>query len=227
MRNLITGRFLSLPKVFRDCLVCKKEFIIAGPAMARRIHTTKFCSQKCHYKYGHTIEAKKKIRIGTAGIWLGRKHSEETKKKISMFYKKKFSDPTKNPNWKGGKSKCLKCGKQLVAYGVKLCRMHALHEVFSNKQRITSIEKKVYEELKIRGLLFEKQKVINGKFLVDAYIPKLNLVIECDGDYWHSLDRVKKKDKAENAYLTKCGFNLLRLSEKEINNGSYKERLVS
>ena len=33
-----------------------------------------------------------------------------------------------------------------------------------------------------------------------------------------------KKDKAENAYLTKCGFNLLRLSEEEINNGSFKEK---
>ena len=35
-----------------------------------------------------------------------------------------------------------------------------------------------------------------------------------------------KKDKAENAYLTKCGYNLLRLSEKEINDGSFKERMV-
>jgi len=54
----------------------------------------------------------------------------------------------------------------------------------------------------------------------------LNLVIEADGSYWHSLDRVQKKDKAENAYLLKCGFNLLRFSEQEIKNGSFKERLV-
>ena len=89
----------------------------------------------------------------------------------------------------------------------------------------TSIEKKVYEELRLRRLLFETQKIVNGKFLVDAYIPSLNLIIECDGDYWHSLERVKKKDKAENAYLIKCGFNLLRLSETEINNENFKNRL--
>jgi len=82
----------------------------------------------------------------------------------------------------------------------------------------TSIEKKVYDELKRRGILFEAQKLINGKFLVDAYIPSLNLVIEADGDYWHDLDRVKKRDKAKNAYLKKCGFGLLRLSEADINN---------
>ena len=89
----------------------------------------------------------------------------------------------------------------------------------------TSIEKKLYDELKRRGILFETQKLINGKFLVDAYIPSLNLIIEADGNYWHSLDRVVKKDKAENAYLKKCGYNLIRMSETEINNNSFKGRL--
>ena len=89
----------------------------------------------------------------------------------------------------------------------------------------TSIEKKVYEELKSRGVLFETQKLINKKFLVDTFIPSLNLIIECDGDYWHGLERVQRKDKSENAYLLKCGFSVLRLSELEINNGSFKKRL--
>ena len=66
----------------------------------------------------------------------------------------------------------------------------------------------------------------NGKFLVDVYIPSLNLIIEADGDYWHSLDRVIKKDKAENAYLKKCGYNFLRLSEMEINNTDFGERIT-
>lgn len=89
----------------------------------------------------------------------------------------------------------------------------------------TSIERKLYMELTSRGLLFETQKIINGKFIVDAYIPSLNLIIEADGNYWHSLERVVKKDRAENAYLTKCGYNLLRLSEAEINSGAFKEKI--
>ena len=80
----------------------------------------------------------------------------------------------------------------------------------------TSIEKKVYEELERRKILFESQKTINNKFIVDVYIPSLNLIIECDGDYWHSLEKTVKKDKSENAYLKKCGYNLLRWSEKDI-----------
>jgi len=89
----------------------------------------------------------------------------------------------------------------------------------------TSIEKKLYEELKNRGILFEKQRLINGKFLVDAYIPSLNLVIEADGDYWHSLNRVKKHDKAKNAYLTKCGYSLLRITGTEIRDDTFKLKL--
>ena len=95
-----------------------------------------------------------------------------------------------------------------------------------NSNGPNSIERILYEELKARGFLFEIQKLINGRFLVDAYIPSLNLVIEADGDYWHSLEKNKIRDKRKNAYLKACGYNLLRLTETEINNGSFKERLV-
>ena len=94
-----------------------------------------------------------------------------------------------------------------------------------NSRSPTSIEKKVYDELKSRGLLFEKQKLIEGIFVVDAYIPSLNLVIEADGDYWHSLPEAIGRDKSRNAYLAKCGYNLLRLTETEINDGSFRRKI--
>lgn len=101
-----------------------------------------------------------------------------------------------------------------------------------NSKEPTSIEKKVYNELKSRHLLFETQSLINGKFLVDAYIPSLNLIIEADGCYWHGCDKCgfpkkNNRDKAKNAYLLKLGYNLIRLPEHEINDGSFKERLVN
>jgi very-short-patch-repair endonuclease len=46
-----------------------------------------------------------------------------------------------------------------------------------------------------------------------------------DGDYWHSLSKNMGRDRTKNAYLIKCGYNMLRLSETEINNGSFKNRL--
>lgn len=131
----------------------------------------------------------------------GRKLSNETKKKISNFQ-------IKNPRSK-------EYYKKIGLTGARVLYL----------RQPTSIEKKLYEELKKLGLLFETQKLINGRFVVDAYIPSLNLVIEADGNYWHNLPKIKGKDKAENAYLTKCGYNLLRLSETEINNTNFGERI--
>lgn len=128
-------------------------------------------------------------------------------------------------NWKGGKPKCAECGRQLASYSATLCNMHSLQKQFKDFKQFTSIEKMVYQELRERGLLFEKQKLINGKFIVDAYIPSLNLIIEADGNYWHSLDKTRRKDKAENAYLKKCGYKLLRLTEEEIKDGSFKIKM--
>lgn len=172
-------------------------------------------------------ETKKLISKKLKGI----KRSEETKKKMSKGQKgkiftketrKKMSETHKKINsgwWFKGKKKSPEHRKKLKEYALRgLLSQQRMKEP-------TSIENKLYKELKRRGLLFETQKLINGRFLVDAYIPSLNLVIEADGDYWHNLERVQKKDKAENAYLTKCGYKLLRLPEHEINDGSFKEKL--
>ena len=193
----------------------------------------------------------KKTREKISKALKGRKLSDEHKRNISSACKgriggmlnKKVSSKTKRKMSEAHKGKkCYWYGKKMTLaqkkvlsdthLGYKQFKEHklkrniSLSKFFKSKEP-TSIEKKVYDELKARHLLFETQKLINGRFLVDAYIPSLNLIIEADGDYWHSLDRVVKKDKAENAYLTKCGYNLLRLSETEINNGSFKERMVN
>ena len=146
----------------------------------------------------HTKETKRKMREKKLNM------SEETKRKLSEYQKK-------NPRSKDYYRKIGLLGIEKMA----------------TMKGPTSIEKKVYDELKARGLLFERQKLINGKFIVDAYIPSLNLIIEADGDYWHSLPKQIKRDKSKDAYLKKCGFNLLRMTGTEINNNSFKEKLSS
>ena len=111
--------------------------------------------------------------------------------------------------------------------GDKDGRMLKARIVAQNMKGPTSIEVKLYKFLKSQKIAFIPQKLINNKFLVDAFVLDKNLVIEADGDYWHGLDKVKKRDKSKNAYLTKCGFNMLRLSEREIHNGLYKSKVMS
>lgn len=192
-----------------------------------------------HYKKNGT-ENLKGVRPQTSKTLIGHSVSEQTRKKIGA--KAKLRTGEKNANWTGGKPKCIDCGKEIF-YTNNRCfncyskinskRLIKRNKLVPKEKRIevaimgrkalgemkgpTSIEKKVYDELKQRGILFETQKLINGKFLVDAYIPSLNLIIECDGEYWHSFEASKKKDKAENAYLKACGYQLVRWNGKDIN----------
>jgi very-short-patch-repair endonuclease len=53
-----------------------------------------------------------------------------------------------------------------------------------------------------------------------------NLVIECDGEYWH--DRkpgAKAKDARKDAYLLSKGYSILRLPEIEIKSGNFNALL--
>lgn len=139
-------------------------------------------------------------------------------------------------HWKGGKPNCQICGKKLSTYTsikCKSCNDNSLEM----KERLlkgrikqqtidtpTSIEKILYDYLKLKKIKFVPQKRIEF-YLVDAYIPSLNLVIEADGDYWHALPETKWRDKSKNTYLKNRGYNLIRLSEIELLNGEFKQRL--
>ena len=157
-----------------------------------------------------------KIFSGTQGGF--KKGNIPWNKGLPREQQPRFGKPGWNKGMKGYTNNgSIKRGENNLA--IKACLK------LQNSKEPTSIEKIVYNELKKREIIFEKQKLINNKFVVDIYIPSINLIIECDGNYWHSRERTIKKDKAENAYLTTCGFNLLRFPEHEINNYSFKERL--
>lgn len=164
----------------------------------------------------------KKLDNRIAQPWLGKKRSEETKKKLSRIHKESGHAPPKDLRTRGKKHHNY--GKPILAK--RYLRKGAL----KSRQKLslrnpTNLEKIVTLYLKSKKINYKFQYLINNKFLVDFYLPEDNLIVEADGDYWHNLDRVKKKDKAENAYLAKCGFNMLRLKEEEILNGSFERRL--
>ena len=66
---------------------------------------------------------------------------------------------------------------------------------------------------------FEKEKYFSGLGgFVDFYVPKYNIVIECDGAYWHGLPGAKERDERRDKFLLGVGINVLRLPEENINN---------
>lgn len=50
---------------------------------------------------------------------------------------------------------------------------------------------------------------------LDIWFPKLNKAIECNGTYWHSLEKAIVRDKIKQQLCKKQGINLLVVPEKE------------
>ena len=53
--------------------------------------------------------------------------------------------------------------------------------------------------------------------IVDFFCSAAQLVIECDGNYWHSLPEVIIRDARKDRLLAAQGIFMLRLSETDIN----------
>ena len=196
------------------CIVCGKEFIKKKYYKGKSV---RYCSRRCFVK---DIKNNKSY-VNYWKLMKGKsiKNSGQFKKRDKPWNKMDRENPI---------IECAcGCGGKLRKYDNKWRERKLLlghHPKYNGSY--TSIEKKVYEELKKRGLLFETQKAVGNRFIVDAYIPKFNLVVEADGNYWHSLPKVKKRDKVKNAYLEEHGYNLLRLTGTEIRNGQFKKKIM-
>jgi len=85
-------------------------------------------------------------------------------------------------------------------------------------RRETDIEKIMEDWLKENGFDYQKQVSLCGITVVDFLI-KPNIVIYCDGDYWHGQPLTKKKDYFQNRTLRENGYRVIRLLGSEIKKG--------
>lgn len=79
----------------------------------------------------------------------------------------------------------------------------------------TSIELAMYDALDQLGIVYESQAVVGG-YRVDAYISHLLLVLEADGEYWHSLPWKQRQDRVKDTYLMSKGYRVVRLTERDL-----------
>lgn len=137
-----------------------------------------------------------------------------------------------NAKWKPNVTLvCEQCGTSFerkpwqarIRFCSRLCRNHWLR---NNITSPTGIEVAIEAALRAMGIAFEPQPQID-KWSCDFLIPSTNLVIECDGDYWHSLPRTVRKDAIKDQWLQNNGYQVLHLSEADINNrlSECKERI--
>jgi len=152
--------------VIKKCEICNKEF------KAKLINIEKgydrFCSRECSNEHMKTLSGEKSAKYERFD------YACKTCGKILKLTKHRLNDGSKNHF-------CSHSCRS--AYTVKYC--------MPNKN--TSIEIIIKSVLDSLNILYEQQYIIKG-FVVDFYLPDYNLLIECDGDYWHSRPEQIKRD---------------------------------
>lgn len=83
------------------------------------------------------------------------------------------------------------------------------------RKNMTAEEKRLwYDFLKKLPLTVHRQKVIDS-YVVDFYIAEAKLILELDGS-GHSVQSQKQRDQIRDYRLESQGFQILRISNKEI-----------
>ncbi len=110
-------------------------------------------------------------------------------------------------------------------------------QVFPIKDSLPEIKiQNFLNKLDIFFLAHKHIKEIKHGYQGDIFIPSINLVIECDGDYWHgntnnprfkilnkSQIKTKELDEIRTKELIEKGFNVLRLWESDIEKMNLKD----
>ena len=151
---------------------------------------------------------------------LGRKWTKEHRGKISKSVEE---------DWKINRSK----------YNNRIKKIKEARAKQITPLQDTKIEIKIQTFLTQLGIEFfthQYMKEIEHKYRCDIWVPSKNLVIECDGDYWHgNLKYFKEKELSKHQIeqrerddirtkeLLEKGFNVLRLWENKIRRMKLKD----
>jgi len=84
--------------------------------------------------------------------------------------------------------------------------------IVAQKDFVSKLEKAMERILDSLGQSYIKQHKI-GCYWVDFAIPELNIVIECDGDYWH---QDKEREAYREGLITLMGWDVFRFKEREL-----------
>lgn len=219
----LTKTILKDSANLKACVACGKEVKKYKSDSVSTFNERKYCSHRCYTDARTGTHKTTPIRIcKQCGVEFVDRRYRKTYCSTKCWCKSRI---------KGDEFySCVVCGKTKRRifsqdHANKYCSRLCFNSIKGNLRPPTNIEVIVYDHLVSSGIKFETQKVIDDKFCVDFYIPESKTVIEADGKYWHGLEKTIKKDRAENAYLKSRGYNLIRLTENEIMDGSFEEKI--
>jgi very-short-patch-repair endonuclease len=172
-----------------------------------------------HVNYGKKLgplsnETKLKISKANKGkqFWLGKRHSQESKNKMSNL---KIEHYKTNIHPMLGKTHSIE----------------SIKKIFSHR-KMNKLEKIVADELDKNNIKYYFQFFINGNIAksYDFKIKDKSILIEIDGNFWHGnpntknhfndCDKVKYNDKIKEELALQNGYKLLRFWESDIKRDS-------
>lgn len=178
----------------------------------------------------------------------GRVFSEEHKRKIGLAHKGKVIPQNVIVKMKQTKLRSgadMRCSERMMGNKIWVGRKHKLetrlkikekHSTYemrelhrkimmSIKRSPTDIERVVMLQLNRLGKQYIFQYGLEG-YLYDFYIPEEGILIECDGEYWHAMERARMRDVEKDACAERYGLRLIRLPGKEIMREGFEIKMV-
>lgn len=202
--------------MIKECKICGKEFNALRSAITcskecsderyRRMdilraqkyrktnqkkYICKYCSESFYSGWSCKFCSKKCHSSYKSDIRIGCKHTEEAKRKMR---------------------------KNAQKYK-EIRRQYTINMIKSGRipQFDTSIERMVENQLLFSNILYTKQYPYRLG-VADFWLPEYNIIIECDGDYWHSRPGMKEKDELKTKCLENDNYIVYRLREHDIMN---------
>ena len=193
----------------RLCRVCWKEFYATGPLIKKGFGI--YCSRECQ----NAIHKNQRVSIICKQCGKPREVSPAIARRNPSFCSKKCKDDHSRDYVE---RVCQNCHRsfQIPTWETKkgkgsFCSKHC----FLQYKGESSIERKVRYALQRAHISFLQEAKI-GKYRADFLLPQHNIVIECDGDYWHKIPGIKERDERKNEFLANLKYSIFRFTEKTI-----------
>jgi very-short-patch-repair endonuclease len=232
--------YKTAPYIIKSCLVCKKLFQVKSYNKK-----AKYCSNSCSNHVSGKIAGPivdKLNKLNKKGIYnmshndFVRTGAMSTGGIICRDNKLGVCNLSIEDRRKYGIIGGYKAAQINRQNKTGICHDKKLREKYPTPYIDTKIEIKIQDYLKQLGIEFHKHKYLNIKhnYPCDIFIPSKNLVIECDGDYWHGnilkypilqqwqLNQIEE-DKIRTKELIDKGYNVIRLWENEIKRMNLQE----
>lgn len=204
-------------KQLKSCKSCGKEFY-ADAVLIKKGYGF-YCSRDCWFSIFK--EWKREVKCTQCGKVFS--VIRAVYKKHPKFCSKKCKDESEKYSIT---RTCKQCNQIFELHRADLNRGRGhfcTWECYKKYKGESSLEQLVRQQLEKLNEPFQQEMRV-GKFRADFYLPKRNLIIECDGEYWHMDEKIRLRDQRKDKVLLKLGYNILRLTGQDIINEEFSLR---